>query len=80
MNALLIGCLTAAGVSAGGVLALLVVVRVGIGRQERAGSLAIRPGGFSAALCRRMLALHASPPDPQPLPGGRLERSKSASQ
>jgi hypothetical protein len=45
-------------------LAVLILLRIGIARQERAGSLASRPRGLSAALTQRILDLHACPPDP----------------
>jgi hypothetical protein len=41
---------------------LLVVLRAGIRRQERAASLTCQPGGFSAALARRVLGLYAFKP------------------
>jgi hypothetical protein len=39
----------------------LAVVAIGIRRQERAGSLSIRPPGMTAALTRKLLDLHAGP-------------------
>ena len=47
-------------------VALLVLVRAGIRRQERAGCLACQPPGLSAALARRMAGLYVS----QPAAGG----------
>jgi hypothetical protein len=45
---------------------LLVLVRAGIRRQERAGCLSCQPPGLSAALARRMAGLYVS----QPAAGG----------
>lgn len=64
----------------------LAVLRAGIRRQERAASLTCQPGGFSAALARRVLGLHALKPagitglaeaDSQasPIPDGKEARS-----
>ena len=39
----------------------LAIVAIGIRRQERAGSLSIRPPGVTAALTRKLLDLHAGP-------------------
>jgi hypothetical protein len=39
----------------------LAIVVIGIRRQERAGSLSIRPPGVTAALTRKLLDLHAGP-------------------
>jgi hypothetical protein len=45
----------------------LAVLAAGIRRQERAGSLAARPPGFSAGLTSRVLGLHtARTPAPSP--------------
>lgn len=62
MNAIIVIGLTTAGLLAGTGLTFLILVRAGIGRQERAASLASRPRGLAAALTRRVLDLHASPP------------------
>jgi hypothetical protein len=43
-------------------VALLVLVRAGIRRQERTGCLACQPPGLSAALARRMAGLYVSQP------------------
>jgi hypothetical protein len=43
-------------------VALLILVRVGIRRQERTGCLACQPPGFSATLARRMAGLYVSQP------------------
>jgi len=43
-------------------VALLVLVRVGIRRQERTGCLACQPPGLSATLARRMAGLYVSQP------------------
>jgi hypothetical protein len=46
----------------------LAVLRAGIRHQDRAASLTSRPPGFSAALARRVLGLHASLPVTTPRP------------
>jgi hypothetical protein len=43
-------------------VALLVLVRAGIRRQERAGCLACQPPGLGAAMARRMAGLYVSQP------------------
>ncbi len=40
------------------VVALLVLLRIGIRRQERAGCLGCQPPGLSAALTRRLAGLY----------------------
>jgi hypothetical protein len=47
----------------------LAVLRAGIRHQDRASSLTSRPPGFSAALARRVLGLHASLPVTTRRPG-----------
>jgi hypothetical protein len=47
-------------------VALLVLVRAGIRRQERAGCLACQPPGLSAAMARHLAGLYVS----QPAAGG----------
>ena len=42
---------------------LLAILRVGIWRQERAGSLACRPPGLCAAITRRVCGLYANFPE-----------------
>ena len=48
-------------------VALLILVRVGIRRQERAGCLACQPPGLSTGLARHLAGLYVS----QPAAGGR---------
>ena len=43
-------------------VAMLVLLRAGIRRQERAASLASEPCSLSAAITRRVLGLHVSSP------------------
>lgn len=54
----------------------LAVLRAGIRRQERAASLTCQPGGFSAALARRVLGLYALKPAGT---NGRAEADSQAS-
>lgn len=61
MNAIIIGLATAGFLASTG-LTFLILVRAGIRRQERAASLTSKPHGLAAALTRRVLDLHASPP------------------
>jgi hypothetical protein len=49
---------------------LLALLKVGIWRQERAGSLAQEPAGLCASLARRLLGLHVRKP------GSRRENSQ----
>jgi hypothetical protein len=65
-----VGGLSINGVFVVGVPVLLVVLRIGISRQERANSLMARPPGLAAALCRWMLGLYAEP-DKVPTRSGR---------
>jgi hypothetical protein len=46
----------------------LAILRAGIRHQDHATSLTSRPPGFSAALARRVLGLHASLPVTTPRP------------
>jgi hypothetical protein len=41
---------------------LLVLLQAGIRQQERAGSIASRPPGLSAALARRIFGMHSDLP------------------
>jgi len=41
---------------------LLAILQAGIRQQERAGSLAFRPPGLSAALARRIFGMHSDLP------------------
>ena len=43
-------------------LALLVIMRAGIRRQERAACLICHPRGLTAAIARRMLRMHFQAP------------------
>ena len=59
----------------------LAVIAIGIRRQERAGSLSIRPRGRTAAVTRKLLDLHAAG-RLRAVPGGRypLEHARRAHQ
>ena len=52
-------------------VALLVLVRVGIRRQERTGCLACQPPGLGAALARRMAGLYVREPAEGACPAAR---------
>jgi hypothetical protein len=60
MNATIIAGLAAASLLAAAGSLFLMLIRIGIARQERVGSLITRPRGICAALTRRILSLHAS--------------------
>jgi hypothetical protein len=59
MDAILIALLASAIIIGAGA-AFLLIVRIGIWRQEHAGSLATRPGRLSAAIASRVMDLHAT--------------------
>jgi hypothetical protein len=50
-------------------VALLVLLRIGIRRQERAGCLGCQPPGLSAALTRRLAGLYVRQPPATVCPG-----------
>ena len=63
MRTILIGLTLAVIVILLAMLALLVVVRAGIRRQERAACLICHPPGLTAAIARRVVRLHFKAPD-----------------
>jgi len=62
-----------------GFVVLLAILRVGIWRQERAGSLACRPPGLCAAITRRVCGLYANFPE-EAVPAARSRRADIESQ
>lgn len=60
MSLLLVGAVVGASITL--VALVLIVVTVGIHRQEHAASLTHRPRSLSAALARRVLGLHTPGP------------------
>ena len=58
-------------------VALLVLVRSGIRRQERAGCLACQPPGLSTGLARRLAGLYVSQPAAGGCPAAQAEDESS---
>lgn len=71
MRTIVIGSALSVIVTLAALLVVLVVLRAGIRRQERAACLTCRPAGLSTAIARRVLSLHTRTPAHTCRPAGR---------